>query len=176
MNLNRMVHLFGEINHDSITRVTKEIIQLHKDDADRPIDLLVASSGGQSDPGFAFYDFILASKISLRTFTSGNLSSMALIVFLAGGRRYVGPHICALLHQAQRNFGNNFLSTSEIVAASREITIREENYEKIIIERTRMKADELSLMLLRNTVVDSKQMIEMGIAHELWIPVKSSSA
>lgn len=176
MNLHRTVHLFGEINNESIARLTKEIIQFHNDGSEAPIDLLIASGGGGSIPGFAFYDFIRATQIPLRTFTSGDLSSMAVPVFLAGGSRYVGQNTSTTLHEAKANFGNNFLTATQIQTAYREITLRMKNYKRVLVERTKIKSDDLPMMLLQETVLDSEQLIEFGIAHELWVPAEPASA
>jgi ATP-dependent Clp protease protease subunit len=173
MNLSRAVYLFGEINNENIGRVSKEIIQLHKDDRDAPIDLMVSSSGGSKVPGFAFYDLVQALKIPLRTFTSGDLSSMAIIVYLAGKTRYVGPNTSMLLHEGTRNFGNSFISFHEMLAATKELDLSHGNYQKIVATQTKMVAEQISQMMLENTILDASQMVELGVAHELWLPTSA---
>lgn len=171
----RMVALVGAINAEEIKRVTKDILSLYKEDKEGEIFLTVTSEGGHTNIGFGFYDLMLGLGIPLTTIGLGDVDSMGVIIFLAGRHRLVTPHSTMLLHELGRKFSSERrYTTREMSGMSQEDKMLDEYYRQIVCDRTGNKCDVEICDRLMNapTVLSPLQMIELGLAHELWTPQK----
>lgn len=54
----RKIFVEGEINHEKACEFTRKIILLSKEDAQKPIDMLINSPGGEISAGMLMYDII----------------------------------------------------------------------------------------------------------------------
>ncbi len=173
LNLNRVVPWFGPVNTENMAKVTAELVKLHKEDREARITLAMTSAGGWSSIGFSFYDLIRGMKLPLDTIGSGFVDSMGVIIFLAGEQRFVTPHTNMLIHEARRYFQDKETVTRRDARANQEESdLYQSFYSGIVQERTggRIVPAKLEEMMLHNTVLNPDQMIELGIAHELWTP------
>ena len=94
----RTIHLFEDIDADSVSRVIKgiQILMLKNKE---PINILINSYGGECYSGFALYDFIRSQKdVVIRTYNVGCCMSMATVIFLAGDERLSYPNARFMFH------------------------------------------------------------------------------
>ena len=66
--------------------VYQQLIMLERDDAKKPITIIVNSPGGEADAGFGMYDMIRFVSSPVRTIVAGLCASAGVMVFLAGDR------------------------------------------------------------------------------------------
>lgn len=170
-NLNRVVPWLGPVNTENMGKVMTDLIKLHKEDQEALITLVIMTSGGSSPVGFGFYDLIREMKIPLNTVGTGFVDSMGVIIFLAGERRFVTPHTSMFIHESRRYFQEKETVTERDARANQEESgLYKGFYSGIVQERTggKIVPTKLEDMMLRNTILNPDQMIELGIAHELW--------
>jgi ATP-dependent Clp protease protease subunit len=81
--------------------IYSRVILLEKDNAKKPITVIINSQGGGADSGFGIYDMLRFVKPPITTLTAGLCASAAVIVFLAGekGKRFALPNSRFLIHQ-----------------------------------------------------------------------------
>jgi len=88
-----------EGRHDpfSTTVVSDDIMALAMEDPEKPITLFVDGPGGEVANGFTLYDTIRLCPAPIITIGL-NCASMASIILVAGGTRYMYPHGKVMLH------------------------------------------------------------------------------
>lgn len=172
-NLNRVVPWLGPVSLENMGKVMTDLVKLHKEDNEARITLVVMTGGGSGQAGFGFYDLVRGLKLPLDTIGTGYVDSMGVILFLAGERRFVTPHTSMLIHEGRRFFQDKETVTRrDALAYQEESNLYQSFYSGIVQERTggRIVPAKLEEMMLHNTVLNPDQMVELGIAHELWTP------
>lgn len=170
INIHRTVAWFGDVNKESLSRVLKEIIHLHKENPSGEIALLITSTGGDLQAAFAFYDLISGLNISLTTIALGETDSAAIIVFAAGKKRLVSPHTTMFFHQASRSYNGN-VPARLIRAAGEEVADLERWSCEVISSVSTGKVDPGTISNWRRDErhILAEEMLLHGIAHELFI-------
>lgn len=96
----RKVFIEGEINQESACEFVKKIMLLNREDASKPIDVMINSPGGEINSGLLMYDVIQSSKAPIRMFCIGTAYSMGALLFTCGNHgRYMLPHSELMLHE-----------------------------------------------------------------------------
>ena len=97
---NRTIFIEGEINAEKACEFLREIMLLVSEDAEKSINLLVNSRGGEINAGFLIYDTIQSCKTPIKIFCVGQAYSMAAIIVACGTHgRYILPHSELMLHE-----------------------------------------------------------------------------
>jgi len=96
----RKIFVEGEINHEKACEFARKIILLSKEDAQKPIDMLINSPGGEISAGMLMYDIIQSCRTPIRMFCMGTAYSMGALLFASGNHgRYMLPHSELMLHE-----------------------------------------------------------------------------
>lgn len=97
---NRQIFLEGEINQEMACEFIRKVMILTEEDAEKPIDVLVNSPGGEISAGLMLYDVLQSSRTPLRLFCIGRAYSMAAVLFASGqSGRYMLPNSELMLHE-----------------------------------------------------------------------------
>jgi ATP-dependent Clp protease protease subunit len=85
---------------DNTISVIKSILEINEDNkTSSPIKLYINSYGGDVYEFFGLIDVIIASKTPVYTYTLGAAMSCALLVALAGHKRFAYKHSTFMYHQ-----------------------------------------------------------------------------
>lgn len=96
----RQIFLEGEINQEMACEFIRKVMILTEEDAEKPIDVLVNSPGGEIGAGLMLYDVLQSSRTPLRLFCIGRAYSMAAVLFASGqSGRYMLPNSELMLHE-----------------------------------------------------------------------------
>lgn len=101
----RRLYLNEEIDELSTHRIIYHILRYNRQDRGKPknqrdpIVLYINSPGGSVSDGYGLVDAICASETPVYTVNTGMCASMALLIFLAGEKRYTFAHGEFLLHE-----------------------------------------------------------------------------
>src|SRR3989344_8238743 len=106
MNTKRTLHLIGHIEDKKISELLTKIAELAI--KPQPISLFISSGGGDLAAALAFYAFVRGLKINLTTVAAGDVSSAAIVVWLAGKKRLVWSH------RSNGNLSSLFSSESQL--------------------------------------------------------------
>jgi len=99
--INRRIYLVGEIDEKTAGNVIKAVHMMSSSKtpgARQDIEVYIHSSGGECDSGFAIYDTLVTSPVSIVTVAQGLIASMATIVFMAGDYRLIGENCEVMVH------------------------------------------------------------------------------
>ena len=175
--LNRKILLSGDINEESIQKVIEDIIAINEEDDKRsvqckdwtriPIQLFINSGGGNVYDGFALIDIMRQSKTPIHTITIGSAMSMAMMIFMAGHKRYVGEYstlmfhdISALVHDKTESIRARLGELNRLQAMI--CTVVATNSEvppEVLIEHLNKKED---------WYIASDEALKLGLAHDYF--------
>lgn len=112
-NLDRKIFINSTIEESTIDTAVYQILRFNAMDLEKSIDerkpirVYINSLGGSIIEGFSLVDAITLSKTPVYTINLGACMSMALLVFMAGHKRYAMPRSEFLLHSGSTaSFGN----------------------------------------------------------------------
>lgn len=123
----RTLLIFGSITDAVAADVTRRLIALDADSADKPIDILVSSPGGHLESGDAIHDVVRFIAAPVHMIGTGWVGSAATHLFLAAPRerRVCLPNTRFLIHQPSGGAGGQAtgiaIQAQEIVKARQRI-------------------------------------------------------
>jgi ATP-dependent Clp protease protease subunit len=91
--------LSGDVNSDMVHRVF-EAVSMMTEDGIATAHVLVQSNGGYVSDGLCLYNFISKSPIEFVMYNGGAVASIAVIMYLAGTRRYASETARFMVHKS----------------------------------------------------------------------------
>ena len=149
----RKLYLTGEVGVYNTTDLVQKILNYNADDKGiapeerKPIKLYITSEGGDVQSGFGLLDTILRSKTPVYTINTAYWYSMALMIGMAGHKRFAMPDSSILLHD-----GSNFVYNS-----SNKVQDQMDFFKKL---EARMKALVLDRTNMTSKIYDKKARVE----------------
>lgn len=164
----REIFLTTEINSDSSADLLKQLIYLERVDDEKPITLYISSPGGEVTSGLAVYDYIRMMKSKVITVCIGTAASMGAILFLAGDERKMLPHTKIMIHDP--SYGNasmGGMKPLEIRDRLDDLMQSRKILAEIIAERSGMNLKKVYEKTRRDSFLNAKEAIKIGIATEI---------
>ncbi len=161
-----IIFISGTINEGISEDVCRQILEINIKEKVDHIQMIINSSGGAMNAGFAIIDMMEWSSIPVYTIGIGIIASMGLMIFMAGekGRRVITPRTSILSHRfSWVNLGHH----SQLVAARKEEDLAHERIVAHYQRYTRIKdRGELESTLLRDvdTWLSPGEALKYGIA------------
>lgn len=91
--------LSGDVNSDMVHRVFEAVAGMTEDGIDTA-HVLVQSNGGYVSDGLCLYNFLANSPVEFVMYNGGAVASIAVIVYLAGSRRYASETARFMVHKS----------------------------------------------------------------------------
>ena len=163
-----IVHFIGPINHSSASMVRNLCLQALQAGATE-IELHMSSEGGNMTAGFALYFFLKSLPVPLTTYNIGSVESVAVVIFLAGQRRYACPGTRFLIHPLHWGFGSLAAADHARVSEWRDcLDFDAERYAGVVLEATTAAGipTDIHANLYGNArSVDAGEALKAGIVH-----------
>lgn len=162
----RKLFLNDIIDIYSIEFIVKNILQFNREDKDIPVEertpilLYVTSNGGEVDAGFQLIDAIQNSKTPVYTINLGYQYSMALIVGLAGHKRFATRNAKFLMHDGSSFIYNSSAKAQDQMEFQARIEARTKEY---ILNRTKITSEEYDSKLRNEWYLFADEAKEKGI-------------
>ena len=170
IDLNRTVGWIGSVDEENFKKVSGDIGRLMKKSKKKPIYLIVNSGGGSTAAGFGFYDMMMLFKPNLVTIGTGDVSSIAIIVWLAGKKRFLTKHCSLFFHEIGRTFkGSSRYDTTEIRSVHENLTTDENFYAAIVAasSRGRLSKKQVIELLQKEKTLLPEEVRALGLAHAI---------
>lgn len=165
--LQRKIFLEGEINAEACCDFVKKVMILNKEDSEKPIDVLINSTGGEISSGMVIYDVIQASKAPIRMYCVGRAYSMAAVLFASGNHgRYMLPHSELMLHEpllGNRVSGNS----SSIKSISDNLLETKRKMNQILSKHTGKSEEEIEAATGFDHYFDANESLEFGLCDKI---------
>ena len=163
-----IVHFIGPINHNSASAIRNNCLQAVQNGATE-IELHMSSEGGNMTAGFALYFFLKSLPVPLTTHNIGSVESVAVVIFLAGHKRYACPGTRFLIHPLHWGFGSLVAADHSRVSEWRDcLDFDAERYARIFLEATAAegRATDIRANLTGNArIFDADEAVTAGITH-----------
>lgn len=103
----RIIYLDSEVNSESASRISKQLMLLAAGDDQRDITMYINSPGGSITDGMAIYDTMQLIPPKIRTIAIGMAASMGQFLLSSGtkGKRFITPNARVLMHQPSGGVG-----------------------------------------------------------------------
>ena len=169
--MNFFINFFDNINDDSARKLMELCSQVRDTHNPESITILFSSGGGFVNSGVCLYNFLKAFPCEIIMHNIGNIDSSAVIVFLAGSKRFSSPVSSFLLHGITWNFLSDAQfkkeQLSEILSGMEE---NEKRIAKILSSNTSLTTEEVENIFKQGETKTPDFAKEKGIVHEIKEP------
>lgn len=164
---NRKVFIEGEIDANTACDFVKKVMLLNTEDTQKPIDVLINSTGGEINSGMLMYDVIQASKAPIRMFCIGKAYSMGAVLFACGNHgRYILPHGELMIHEPL--LGNRVAGNSSSIKSISDSLLETKNkMNRILAKHTGKTEEEVEKATCYDHYFSPEESIEFGLCDEI---------
>ncbi len=133
--------------------------------------IFMSSGGGDVDSGFVLYNYLtaLTGKIRITVHNTGNIDSIANVIFMAGQTRYAAPNAAFLFHGVAMNCNGAFTRTMLTETLSRCIGM-ENRISQTISSKSKLTDAEIEILFKQGEGKDVHFALEKEIIHEIRVP------
>lgn len=163
----RKIFIEGEINAETACTFLKQVLFLNREDAHKPIDVMVNSCGGEINSGLLMYDIIQSSTAPIRMYCAGRAYSMAAILIACGMHgRYILPHGELMLHQPLlgNQVGGN---ASSLKSISDSLLETKAKINAILSKHTGKSVNEIEQMTSFDHYFTAEEAVDAGLCDEI---------
>ncbi len=165
---NRVVFLFGEINHASSARLMMQMLYLENQKKGQDINFYINSPGGAVDDTLAIYDTMrfLSSKVA--TYCVGRAYSGAAVLLAAGekGKRFILPHAKVMIHQP---YGGVYGQAADIKIQAEQIIKSKRTLTEIFAAHTGQSIERVHADAERDKYFSAGEAKEYGLVDEVLV-------
>lgn len=158
----RVVMLDGEVNDQSASLITAQLLYLESVDPNADISLYINSPGGSVSAGMGIIDTMNLIKPDVVTIGCGMSASMGAVILASGakGKRYVLPHGEVMIHQP---LGGTQGQATDIVITAEHIKSIRKNINHILAEATGRDYDEIDRDTERDNYMTAQEAVDYGL-------------
>lgn len=158
----RVVMLDGEVNDQSASLITAQLLYLESVDPDADISLYINSPGGSVSAGMEIIDTMNIIKPDVVTIGCGMSASMGAVILASGakGKRYVLPHGEVMIHQP---LGGTQGQATDIVITAEHIKSIRKTINHILAEATGRDYDEIDRDTERDNYMSAQEAVDYGL-------------
>lgn len=158
----RVIMLDGEVNDQSASLITAQLLYLESVDPDADISLYINSPGGSVSAGMGIIDTMNLIKPDVVTIGCGMSASMGAVILASGakGKRYVLPHGEVMIHQP---LGGTQGQATDIVITAEHIKSIRKTINHILAEATGRDYDEIDRDTERDNYMSAQEAVDYGL-------------
>lgn len=162
----RKIFIEGEIDAAVACEFVKEAMLLTRQDAKKPIDVLINSPGGEIVSGMLIYDCIQSSATPIRIFCVGMAYSMAAVLLASGKQRFILPSSKLMLHEpllGSKVSGNS----SSIKSISDSLLASRKQMNELLAKHTGKTEKEIEEATSYDHYFTAEEAIDFGLCDEI---------
>lgn len=167
----RAISWMGGVDQENFNVCMTQVYELCSKDSEESIELYICSHGGVSSLGFAFYDNVrFVQQANLKTVVLGCVASIAILIFLAGKKRYIGKNSEISFHEFARHFDNNAkYNATELLGIAQGTMNIQRRFIKIVVENCNglVTTKTVEEWILTNKSLSAKEALKYGLAHTI---------
>ncbi len=155
------------VTFDSARRLLSAV-NTSLNDGVKDLTILISSPGGQLIPGFALYNQLLGIPTDLTIHNIGSVNSIANAIFLAGKKRYATESATFLFHGTQWGVAQaTEIPRTQLFEILQSLDADEKRLRDIIVEKTKLSADEVTELLASGVTKDAAFALDKGFIDDI---------
>jgi ATP-dependent protease ClpP protease subunit len=167
------IYFFCPVTSETILELTVNIDILSKelqkfaiqyDIEPPPINIYINSEGGEVHAALSVFDTIKNNKVYINTIISGNASSAATIIALAGSKRKITNNSYMLIHNISSVFWGKMHEFEDEMKNMNKLT---SNLKRIYKDYGSITKKQLDDLLKKDLLLDSKTCLKYGFVDEI---------
>lgn len=168
--IRRKFHLNDTVSQDTVADICRHIMQInHEDegilvDERRPIILYISSNGGSVPDGYQLIDAIENSITPVYTVVVGYAYSMALLILLAGRKRFTMPNATLLMHDGSNFIWDSGSKAQDQADFNRRLNLRIRDY---ILSHSKLTPEEYDAKLRVEWFMFAEEAKEKGFVDKI---------
>lgn len=158
----RIVFLHGQVDDDSASLITAQLLYLGCEDPTKDIHFYINSPGGSVTAGMSIYDIMQYVPCDVATYCIGQCASMGAMLLTAGtkGKRYCLPNSRVMIHQPLGGFGG---TTTEILIRTKEFLNIKRRINELLAKHTGQPLDVIEKGTDRDNFLSAQEAKEFGL-------------
>jgi len=158
----RIVFLVGQINDNTASLITAQLLFLESEDPKKEIYMYINSPGGLVTAGLGIYDTMQYIKSEVSTLCIGQACSMGSFLLAAGekGKRFSLPNSRIMVHQPSAGFQGQ---ATDIQIHAKEILALKDRLNKIYAKHTCKSVDDIAKALERDNFMTADDAKDFGL-------------
>ena len=165
------IWFYADVTSSNIARLSRELTIMTSNLASInngfdavPIHLHIQSLGGDACSALSLLSLINTFTNPVYTYCDGFVASAAIDVYLTGSYRTIGKYSSMLLHQTSSLITGSY---RDIADETHNMKILEKIRKQYTLDRTGMTAKQYDDLWKDEKIIDARQAIKYGIAHEI---------
>ncbi len=160
----KSIYIVGELDHEALNRFLEAFPRAEADPEPGPIFVYIMSEGGDVDIGLAMYELLRTATNPIITIGIGGVSSMAVLLLMAGDHRVMTQSSNLLIHDG------TVAAQGTLYAAKAHM---EQNYKmhswycQQIADRSGTPTEKIAEMAAKETFVDANEALQLGLIDEI---------
>ncbi|OGG52820.1 MAG: ATP-dependent Clp protease proteolytic subunit [Candidatus Handelsmanbacteria bacterium RIFCSPLOWO2_12_FULL_64_10] len=165
----RIIFIGTPINDIIANLAIAQLLFLHADDPEKPVNLYINTPGGGITAGLAIYDTMQYIDNDVHTICLGQAFSMGALLLAGGtkGNRSALPNSRILIHQPWGQVGGQ---ASDVEIHAHEILYYRDRFNRILAEHTGQPLERIEKDSDRDFYMSPEQALEYGLIDEVVTP------
>jgi ATP-dependent protease ClpP protease subunit len=164
----RTVYLVGDVDEESAGRVIVALLHLDRTKGD--VRLVLCTSGGQEDAGFAIFDTIELMENKVVCDAYGKVFSMGTAIMQACDVRRVSRSCRFMMHYGAVPFDETgSIDTRTIVAMGQDAAERNARYISLMAEKSGQTEDDIRRWCNEERFFDAEMTVELNFADDILV-------
>ncbi len=158
----RIVFLVGQINDNTASLITAQLLFLESEDPKKEIYMYINSPGGLVTAGLGIYDTMQYIKSEVSTLCIGQACSMGSFLLAAGekGKRFSLPNSRIMVHQPSAGFQGQ---ATDIEIHANEVLALKKRLNQIYSKHTGKSEEEIKKALERDNFMTAESAQSFGL-------------
>ena len=164
----RIVFLVGQINDNTASLITAQLLFLESEDPKKDIFLYINSPGGLVTSGLGIYDTMQYIKPDVSTLCIGQAASMGSFLLAAGtkGKRFSLPNSRIMVHQPSAGYQGQ---ATDIEIHANEVMSLKKRLNEIYSKHTNKSVDEIKSALERDNFMTPENAKDFGLIDKVVV-------
>jgi ATP-dependent Clp protease protease subunit len=130
----------------------------------KKLHLLIQSTGGFVGEGIGIYNYLRALPIELVTYNGGIVSSIAVLVYLAGKVRNVSKTATFMIHKSTYSFGTP-TTAERLKLATDGLLVEDARSEAILWQHVNLPSEKREIHERGDLTLTAEESVKFGLAH-----------
>jgi ATP-dependent Clp protease protease subunit len=130
----------------------------------KTLHLLIQSTGGFVGDGIGIYNYLRSLPIELVTYNGGSVSSIAVLVYLAGKIRKVSKTATFMIHKSTFTFGTP-TTAERLKLATDGLLVEDSRSEAILREHVNLPPEKWEIHERGELTLSAEESVKFGLAH-----------